>query len=245
MPAVYTHYLVAREVFKAFPDEIQNKIRPKLSLYFFGAQGPDFCFFYKFLDRKQNFGSFLHRKGGYSAFNVLKAFSSSEPIFAYSLGYIAHYAADVCFHPFVYRAAKKSLLKHSRIENALDGYFKRSAPADPYKHFSRPILSFEEKTELFLAYAAIAARCNLPPLSKTSFFRAIKLFNAYLPMPSAFFGKERDFGDTVISQDEPDQRLADRLFIQSVALSCQLCERFLSGSPLTVKEFGRSYLTGE
>ena len=219
----------------------------------FGAQGADFCFFYKFLDAKRkNFGSYLHREGGFAAFQALKAFAPSSPeILAYALGFITHYAADTLFHPFVYRISKKSLLKHSRIENALDGYFKRSMRTsnDLYKEFFNKKLTDEEQNELFLLYAVVAAKCGYPPLSKTAFKRAIRLFNAYLPMPNAFFGSARDFGDTVVNDGASDKEIADRLFLCAVFRARELTENFLSclesKTPLPADLFGKSFLTGE
>ncbi len=252
MPAFYTHYLIAREIWKTLPEEKRTPLRPFLSAYFFGAQGPDFCFFYKMLDpKKKNFGSFLHQRGGFPAFCVYKTFSAHSPsVLAYALGFITHYAADVTFHPFVYAASKNSLLKHSRIENALDGYFKGSEQfPDPYKVFFRPKLSTEEQSDLFVVYAAIAAKCGLPPLIKNSFLRAIQTFNAYMPMPGAFFGKEKDWGDTVVPDGESARRKADVLFEQSVALARSLVEEFLLSlerrAPLSLESFGRSFLSGE
>ncbi len=229
MPAIYTHYLVSRETLKILPDEIALKIRPHLSLYYYGCYGPDFCFFYKPLRKKENLGSFLHKRGGFTSFQVLKAFSQTPALLAYSLGYITHYAADVCFHPFVYQETK-SLLEHSKLENAIDGYLKEEGKPKDFP----PALSQAEKQELFVAYAAITAKCDLPPLEKTAFFRAISLFNAYLPMPNALL-----WGKTPVKK-----AVVDGLFLRSVTLSKELCEKFLQPSPLTVTDFGKNYLTG-
>ncbi len=252
MPAVYTHYAVAREAWKSLPLELQEKLRAHLSVYFFGANGPDFCFFYKFLEPKPNLGSFLHHKGSLHSFQVLKAFSLSSPLtLAYALGFITHYATDVVFHPVVYKTSKKSLLKHTRIENAIDGYFKGSSKEnlDPYRRFYRTKLSDGEKSELFFLFSAIAAKCDLPPLVKSSFFRAIQRFHAYLPMPNAFFGQEKDWGDVEIKEGEPERKIADELFVRSVAFACELMEVFLehveTRTALPEDLFGKNYLTGE
>ena len=246
MPALYTHYLIARETWKAQTDERKNALRPYLSLYFFGANGPDFCFFYPFMDRKSNLGSFLHKKGGTDVFRVLKTYALSPDMLAYALGFITHYAADVTFHPFVCQAAN-SFLKHSRIENALDGYFKRSAQshADPYqKYFSQKLPPSEQK-ELFFLYATIAVKCGLPPLLQRAFFRAIQLFNAYMPMPNAFLGSETS---DLLGGERKREGLADSLFIQAVSLSLQLCDLFIRSvknhTPLPTEPFHKSYLTG-
>ena len=253
MPAVYTHYIVAREAWKSLSDCEQENIRPFLSLYFFGAQGADFCFFYKFLNpQTKNLGSYLHRKGGYQAFRILKAFSVSSPaILAYSLGYITHYATDVVFHPHVYAVSKKSLLKHSRVENALDGYFKRANKStfDLYKEFFHKKLSPEEEHELFLVYAAIAANADFPPLTKPSFRRAIRLFNAYLPMPNVFFGDEKHLSELSVANNASDKKTANELFVKAVVTSRQLMQEFLQAvrknKALSFALFGKNYLTGE
>ena len=187
MPAAYTHHCIARETLSLLPPTIQTKLQPHLPLYFFGAQGADFCFFYPVLGGfSQNFGSYLHRKGGFPAFAVCKTFSTQPPLFAYSLGFITHYAVDTVFHPFVYAKAEKSTLKHTRVENALDCYFKAKAPNDFTEYF-RAKLSQADKKELFLLYAAISARVGFPPLDEKAFYRAIRLFNAYLPPSSKLF----------------------------------------------------------
>ncbi len=251
MPAIYTHYIVAKENWSNLPNEVAQKLLPYQSLYFFGANGPDFCFFYNFLDGKSNLGSFLHKEAGIDVFRVLKAFARTPDMLAYSLGFITHYAADLLFHPFVYRVSKNSLLKHTRIENALDEYFKKSVDkdTDSYYHYFAHKLSPKEEKELFLLYAAIAVRCGFPPIKQTAFFRAIQLFNAYMPLPNAFFGKEKDWGDTVIGEGEKDKKLADDLFRQAIMLSTKLCKEFLHSlqnqTPLPSTLFQKSYLTGE
>ncbi len=230
MPAIYTHYLVSRGTLTKLSDDVVETIRPHLSLYYYGCYGPDFCFFYKCLRRKENLGSFLHKQGGFAAFRVLKAFSASPALLAYALGYVTHYAADVCFHPVVYQKTS-SILTHTKLENAIDGYLKRGAPkASDFP----PSLSDEDKNELFLAYAAIAAKCNLPPLEKPAFFRAISLFNAYLPMPNALFRGKLPVEKAVV----------DGLFMRSITLSAELCELFLQPASLSALHFGKNYLTG-
>ncbi len=247
MPSVFTHYLVARESVKE-AELVESELLP---LYFYGAYGPDFCFFYKFLDPKQNLGSYIHRQGGYQSFRVLQALSAKSPaVRAYALGFITHYAADVVFHPFVYKVAKKSLLKHSRVENALDGFLKRTMGEenDPYLPYFRKKLSEKEKDELFFAYAAIALKNNFPPLEKSGFRRAISLFNAYVPMPNAFFRGEKDWGDTFVGEGEREQALAVELFLKAVDLSKSLFAEFLScaenRTPLPRSSFGKNFLSG-
>ena len=243
MPAAYTHQCVAWEALALLPAAIRKKIQPHLALYYFGAQGADFCFFYSILGGfSQNLGSYLHRKGGYAAFKVCKAFSVEPPLLAYSLGYITHYAADTVFHPFVYANAGKSAVKHTRIENALDCHFKATVSKEAAQFF-RAKLSSEEKKDLFLLYAAISARVGFPPLEPKAFYRAIRLFNAYLPPSSKLFSlKSAPLISTLSTQ-------ADELYTTAVsrAKDCAFafCDCLKKKTPLPSEIFGKNYLTGE
>ena len=196
MPSVYTHFLIARRSLSALPPRVQNKITPYLSLYYFGAHGADFCFFYKFLQRKKgNLGSHLHRRGGFITFQTLQAFAAQSPaFFAYAAGYITHYAADAILHPYVYATSGTSFLTHTRLESALDfQYGKKYAQGarEDYKKYFRPKLNKEEKDGLYSLYAEIAKKCNFPPLVKPIFFRAISVFNAYLPLSFTLLTHQR------------------------------------------------------
>ena len=253
MPSVYTHYLVARETLKSLSSPLQERLRPHLSTYFFGSQGADFCFFYKFTrPKKQNLGSYLHRNGGYDSFCVLREFSPQEDgILAYALGYITHYATDTLFHPHIYAASGKSLLLHSRIEGALDALFAQIYPLknDGYSVYFRPKLSEEELQSLFLLYCAFNLKTNFPPLNKNSFLRAIRLFNAYLPISFSIFGERKpQLIAKTFGKKEP-QKQALALFQNAVDRAKAYIEEFLSAidsfTPLSRETFAKNYLTGE
>jgi hypothetical protein len=247
MPSAYTHHLIANDSLSLLPSELCKRLEPYLSLYFFGAQGADFCFFYKpFLPKRKNFGSYLHRKGGYDAFCVLKSLSHcSTPALAYTLGYLTHYAVDATFHPFVYEAAESSLLRHSFVENALDRYFRRTNGKENERFFRKKLTKTEE-SELFFLYTAIAVSARFPVLEKPPFLRAIKLFNAYLPTAYAFFGKG---GEYYAPLPPPKPQKADELRRQALLFCEQLFSEFLQameqGTPLSRELFARSYLTGK
>ena len=243
MPASYTHHSVAHKTLSLLPLSIQKKIQPHLPLYFFGAQGADFCFFYPVLGGfSQNFGSYLHRQGGFPAFNVCKTFSAQPPIFAYSLGYITHYAADTVFHPFIYAKAGKSSFRHTRIENALDCYFKAKDPT-VFAEFFQAKLSQNDKKDLFLLYAAISARVGFPPLNEKSFYRAIRLFNAYLPPSSKIFSVKSSAIVSALSAQ------ADELYLSAILRAKDCCIAFYDSlkkkTPLPSEIFGKNYLTGK
>jgi hypothetical protein len=254
MPAHYTHYYIAREALQSLPQKKLEELQPYLPVYFFGAQGADFCFFYQAAKlRKKNLGSYLHRTGGYTAFEVLKTLSVYDPILrAYTLGYVTHYAADVTFHPFVYSVAKNPL-EHSRLENALDRHFltlniKADGETPSFQH----VLPKAVLDDLFFAYAAITARCGCPPLKKSSFLRAISIFNAYLPISSRLSGttakkaSESTQTERVPALFQCDN--AEKLFVNAVAFAEKLFEELLfsiqNNTPLPKDLFGKNYLSG-
>lgn len=253
MPSVYTHFLVARQSFLAFPPRIQNKIKPHLNLYYFGAQGADFCFFYKFLHRKNgNLGSYLHRKGGFITFQTLHKFAAQSPeIFAYAAGYICHYTADSTLHPFIYKVSKKSLLIHSRLESALDYQYGKQYSKDAredYKLYFRPQLSQTDKQSLYNVYTEIAQSCGFPPLIKPAFFRAISIFNAYLPLSFTFLTQQRiPLLKNAFGEEYP-QKISS-LLLSICAHTRVLTREFLyaieTAAPLPKFPFNKSFLTGK
>lgn len=104
----------------------------RLADYYFGAQGPDPLFFYRFFSmRKQNLGRMLHAQNVYGTFECMLEYTRSHPAaLGYALGYITHYAADAAFHPYVYyyafahcgtRVARSTL--HTQMESDFDTYF--------------------------------------------------------------------------------------------------------------------------
>ena len=263
MPAVHTHYLVAGKTYTLLPQRLKEKIRPYLVPYFFGAQGADFCFFYKPLNtRLQNFGSYLHRKGGYAAFRVMKAFSANDDLLsAYALGYVTHYAADTTFHPYVYFTGGKSPLRHTKIENAIDVYLRErhSALEERFSSYYKTPTKTAQN-ELYLLFAAIASGTPFAPLSKPAFLNAISAFGGYPNLSSALFTtkNERMISTAVNAQRrvwyypeaphiQSDDN-ADGLFDKSVALSLSLIREFLYAAqtrkPLLYSKFGKNYLSG-
>ena len=238
MPAYYTHHLVASKALETLPTPTKNIISLYLPLYFFGAQGADFCFLYRYLSpRSKNLGSYLHRNGGYPAFCVLKSLAARDlKLLAYTLGYITHYAVDVTFHPFVYTHAKKSIWSHARIESAMDAQFRRTVSIpDCHAETLGQRLSAEEESLLFTAYSAIAIQCGFPPLQKPAFLRAITRFHNFPTFP---FSKQ-----TVYSPCE-----AEALFVQSTefagVLFSELFHSIKKQTPPPKALFGKNYLTG-
>jgi hypothetical protein len=255
MPAPYLHYAVARDVFTRLPPELQSDLLPCLPLYFFGAQGADFCFLHP---NGNALGRRMHQNS-YEFFQISALLSANSPqIFAYLLGYATHYAADCAFHPFVYHLSGKSLVKHSRIERAIDEYFRSVNPShDPFFSFFYPNLSERDKTEVFLVYAAYAAKTGAKPLVKTAFFHSISLFNAYMGSP---FLRTKPFPRSVLENrsrriwqhpKHPNVQSADGVNeLYQIALSdslshvLELSESTKRKRPLPKKAFSKNFLSG-
>lgn len=253
MPSVYTHFLIAKQSFATLPPRIQTKIDGHLPLYYFGAQGADFCFFYQFLNRKTiNLGSYLHRTGGLPTFQALQRHAVQSPaLFAYAAGYITHYAADTILHPYVYATAGKSILTHSRLESALDfeyGKHYAKAAREEYDLYFRPKLGKEDKNALFLLYAEIAQACGFPPLVKPAFFRAIAIFNAYLPLSFTLLTHQRAkllkaaFGD---DYPQKTKQLLQAVCLRSKLLIGEFLHTLETAAPLQTSLFDKSFLTGK
>ena len=253
MPSVYTHFLIARQSFSTLPPRIKNQIKPYLSLYYFGAHGADFCFFYNFLRRKNgNLGSHMHRKGGLITFQTLHSFAAQSPAsFAYAAGYITHYAADTVLHPYVYAVSGNSFLTHTRLESSLDFQYgkKYAKPArEDYKRYFRPKLNKDEKDLLFSLYADIARKCGFPPLVKPNFFRAISVFNAYLPLSFTILTHQRSklmqraFGE---NYEQKTESLMQSICLRSRALTNEFLHTIDTSSPLPKSLFNKSFLTGK
>ena len=253
MPSVYTHFLIARQSFLALPPRIQAKISPYLPLYYFGAQGADFCFFYKSSPKKTiNFGSYMHRTGAWITFQTLQRYAAQSPaLFAYAAGYITHYAADTVLHPYVYAAVGKSFLTHTRLEGALDYQYGKEytrAARKDYKRYFRPVFSKEEKEQLFSLYAEIAKQSNLPSIIKPKFFRAISTFNAYLPLSFAIFIHPRPTLLKGAFGKNYEQKTV-QLFQSACTCAKKLTREFLQtielGEPLPKALFDKSFATGK
>ncbi len=226
-----------------------------MPLYFFGAQGADFCFLHP---NSNALGRRMHR-GCYDFFNVAAALASnSASLLAYSLGYATHYAADCVFHPFVYRLSGKSLLKHSQVERAIDRYFRLADDRpDPFRSFFRPKLLESDVNEVFLVYAAYAAKTGAKPLSRAAFSSAISLFNAYTGSP---FPRSTNLDKAILENREkrfwthpnaPELKSADgvnelyrKALYESEAYVLELHTAIKEKRPPSRKTFSKNFLSG-
>lgn len=262
MPAAYTHHCLAREAYLSSSENIQELIRHDLPLYFFGAQGADFCFFYpswKIGDK--NVGSYLHRQGSFATLQLLKTLSFYDrQIFSYALGYLTHYAADSTLHPYIYATAGKSVLQHARLENILDIRLKKKAHSQTYDEYFRKKLTPKEQDTLLLLYTALAAKNKFPMPKKSAFSLAIATFNATIPLPNTLFDGVNEKVRTLAANEEKrfwaypanptrvSNESVDELFYRAKTFSLTLFQDFSHAVqnklPLHEELFGKGFLTG-
>ena len=260
MPAAYTHFSVAEKVLRRLPEGFRENIS-SLRLYFFGAQGADFCFFYRaFRTSEINFGRFLHNRGSFDFFRSLLLFAGRDPdIFSYALGYITHYAADCTFHPYVYYISGHSPVRHSRAEGALDFYFREKSDdeeLDRFRRYFNADIAPRETSALFTLYAVATARAERDPLIKSSFLKSIKNFRAYTRFSTHMFVKKdaRLLNAEGNEWQYPDDKNivmtdgADQLFVRSVEESISLIKEFArcikNRESLKKEFFGKNFLSG-
>lgn len=262
MPAAYTHHTLAHEAYLSSPENIQELIRYDLPLYFFGAQGADFCFFYPSWKIKgKSVGSYLHRQGSFSALRLFKALAFYDRhIFSYALGYLTHYAADSTLHPYIYAMTGKSVLQHTRLENILDIRLKKKASSQAYNEYFRKKLTPEEQDTLFLLYSALAAKNRFPTPKKSAFSLAISTFNATIPLPNALFDGVNENVRTLAANEEKrvwtypanpthaSNESVDELFERAKSFTLTLFQNFSRAVqnklPLQEELFGKGLLTG-
>ena len=261
MPAAYTHFSIAKAVLQRLPKDLQNAVSSP-EMYFFGAQGADFCFFYRaFRPSEINFGRFLHNRGSYGFFHTLLPCAGRDKgLFSYALGYITHYAADCVFHPYVYHLSGKSPVKHSRAEGALDFYFRRKdAEKEDLKRFGKYFnctVSEKEVSSLYTLYALAAARADRDPLIKSSFVKGIRNYRAYTRFSARMFAKENE-GLLNAEHKEwsyPDDMTkimtdgAEEMFERTVEDCLRLINEFVDclekKLPLRKEKFGKNFLSG-
>ena len=123
MPNCITHFLQAKAVLSALPENI--KISLNRNAYFWAAQGSDFLFCHRFLpwmhgDSIKEYEDKIHRVNPSSLFTAFKSYLDINPdneiAHSYVLGFINHYTLDSIAHPYVISLALE-LLKDNPAQN--------------------------------------------------------------------------------------------------------------------------------
>lgn len=191
MPSAITHQLIANAAVSRLPNTYAPMPALAPDYYFLGSQGGDPLFFYKPLSRReQNFGKHVHRRGVYELFCAMQEHLlslSGEPLEkarAYCLGYISHYSADVCFHPFVYNllSERSNTLAHAQIENDWDVYFARTRAKSEVEHYNFPFDAEKMADEdiLYPLVNRVAVALGRREIGESALARALKNYERYL-----------------------------------------------------------------
>ena len=147
MPALITHDIFAKEVYKKLDNRIKDKISREKIIYQTFAQSHDYLLYYKSLNlrktRKINFlGKIGHRRKTQAYFlNIIKTIKKYhleqyQPDVAYLFGCITHFVLDSTCHPLIfyktgiYDPNNKETLKykgmHALMERNIDSiYYKK------------------------------------------------------------------------------------------------------------------------
>lgn len=183
MPAEYTHQLIAERILAQLPEEVRQKISD-LPTFYLGAQGADIFYFVNY-SKKPNIGRFLHNCCAYEVFSDLLNAAKEGAAFSYAAGYIAHYAADTVFHPFVYALTQQFMLDHPQknvrwhayIESDLDTLFVRSYAGVSVRDYRCPVR--EEKADLGAVYRTMRQVCaarGLPAFTQADLRRGVRRY---------------------------------------------------------------------
>ena len=136
MPGFLTHYISGQALLKVIDPTIQKIIKPCERLYNLGTQGPDIFFYYmpgQLRKRSRGIGTQMHLSDlGVFLVEMARAAKEAHPkardvIFAYTAGFVMHYALDVSAHPYVYAMTHhdnapriKNSADHRKFETAID-----------------------------------------------------------------------------------------------------------------------------
>lgn len=266
MPSSITHELIARETLSLLCKSARELILRAPSYYYLGAQGPDLFFFYRPLAR-ENFGKELHRTRVYDWSCALlhalpgRTGEKFEKCLAYALGFCSHLAADIVFHPTVYRMLSKAQgerFLHQQIENDWDVYFlhalgEGSAVGHRYPFDLKKI----GEDGVLSEYLSETAKLYGRDLKRGAIGSMLKAFDAYLrhfhrahgrilkPFFPELYPREEDAFD--LKKDARAE--ADELFRlaaeESATRICAFLEAFNADMVLPDALFSFHLLTGE
>lgn len=238
MPTAITHQLLAEEVYESLPAAARAEIFSP-PLYYFGAQGPDVCFAYNpAAPADENFGRLLHTRAPLLFFRLLAAAAKGNGVVrSYALGYIAHYAADTVFHPYVYAVMRafqrEGRYFHHAVEHAVDGVLLKELRGEGLFSYRLP-RPRKIPAEIYAVYARYACACGREALNEATFRRAVRHYYAANALRTPFYRAVY-------------ARRAARLFSEAKQRSLRLIGIFLEeeGEGLRAEDFGRHFLTGE
>jgi len=129
MPGLITHYLGGQSALEILSPHIRDDIKQAENLFNLGTQGPDIFFYYVngFLTKRiRGVGSQMH-SADLGLFFIEVADIKCPLVFAYTAGFLAHYAVDAHTHPYVFaqtynppKPALKEAGRHRHFETSVD-----------------------------------------------------------------------------------------------------------------------------
>lgn len=162
MPNVITHGLMAHEVVQLLDESfVADAIAAYPRLFFFGSNGPDFLFYYRFMSKDEEaremreLGSLFHDDHINEFYTVGKELVKhfEEPYKSMTLSYLAghlcHWALDSLAHPYVFH--KTGLIEgdtrydHYRMEAMIDTLVVKRIRQDKYREI--PSYNFVKLTK--------------------------------------------------------------------------------------------------
>jgi len=136
MPGFLTHYIAGQNLIQSVASPVTEIIKSGEKLFNLGSQGPDIFFYYfpgQLRKRSRGVGSHMHESdlGVFLAYMARLAKEApaqdKDIIFAYTSGFIMHYALDSHAHPYVYAMTHnegapkiKNSADHRKFETAID-----------------------------------------------------------------------------------------------------------------------------
>lgn len=184
MPGFLSHYIAGKAALAELSADIREKIFADERLYNLGTQGPDIFFYYipgQMRRRSRGIGQEMHGRGlglflGAMARLAKNADAEKNLIFAYTAGFVMHYALDCNAHPYVYARTFdenstriKNSAAHRKFESAIDVALLKLVSGKKPAGVNQWELINAEKDRLFVAAAALSKsvaavyRRDVPP----------------------------------------------------------------------------------
>ena len=124
MPGFLTHYLAGQKLKVCLNEGTQKIINENEEIFSLGCQGPDIFFYYfpgLMYKHTRGIGTAMHNSNlGMFILDIANQCREGKgtAIFAYTCGFVMHYALDSSAHPYIY--ARTTTKGASEIKNAAD-----------------------------------------------------------------------------------------------------------------------------